>query len=398
MKLLYIDCAMGAAGDMLSAALLELIPDKAAALEAIQQAGIPGVSFRAEKSEKCGIVGTHLHVEVNGQEEQEHSHGFGLFRHKHSHTHRTVADIQTLIDGLTLPHSVKEHAKAVYSLVGDAECRVHGGEKGHVHLHEVGAMDAVADICFVCLLLDMLRPDKIAASPIHVGSGTVRCAHGILPVPAPATALLLEGLPIYSGNIKGELCTPTGAALLRHFVQSWGEMPILNTQAIGYGMGTKDFEQANCVRIFWGDTGPEEDVVWELCCNLDDMTAEAVAFAQETLMAAGALDVYTVPIGMKKGRQGLQLCCMCREEQLETMKTLLFRHTSTWGLRLNRSRRFVLARQTETVETPYGPIRIKYAEFDGVRKAKAEYEDLSRIARETGMSLAEVNALVKEKL
>jgi len=397
MKLLYLDCAMGAAGDMLSAALLELVPDKEAALAAINAAGIPGVSVRAEKSEKCGIVGTHLHVEVNGQEEHEHSHGFGLFRHKHSHTHRTMADIHALIDGLKLPDAVREHAKAVYSLVFDAESRVHGGEKGHVHLHEVGAMDAVADVCFAALLLDMLKPDRIAASPIHVGSGTVRCAHGVLPVPAPATALLLEGLPIYSGSIKGELCTPTGAALLRHFVNKWGDMPILNTRAIGYGMGTKDFEQANCLRAFWGETG-EEDIVWELCCNLDDMTAEAVAFAQETLMAAGALDAYTVPIGMKKGRQGLQLWCMCREEQLETMKGLLFRHTTTWGMRSSRSQRFVLPRQIETVETPHGPIRIKYAEFDGIRKAKAEYEDLARIARETGMSLAEVNALIRNKL
>ena len=398
MKLLYLDCAMGAAGDMLSAALLELVSDKEAALSAINAAGIPGVSVRMEKSEKCGIVGTHLHVEVNGREEHEHSHGFGLFRHKHSHSHRTMADIHTLLDGLNLPDSVKEHAKAVYDLVFDAECRVHGGEKGHVHLHEVGAMDAVADVCFVSLLLDMLKPDIIAASPIHVGSGTVRCAHGVLPVPAPATALLLEGLPIYSGSIKGELCTPTGAALLRHFVQKWGDMPLLNTKAIGYGMGTKDFEQANCLRVFWGESAGAEDTVWELCCNLDDMTAEAVAFAQEQLMAAGALDAYTVPIGMKKGRQGLQLWCMCREEQLETMKSLLFRHTSTWGMRVSRSRRFVLARQTETVETPHGPIRIKYAEFDGVRKAKAEYEDLSRIARETGMSLAEVKTLVQDKL
>jgi uncharacterized protein (DUF111 family) len=175
-------------------------------------------------------------------------------------------------------------------------------------------------------------------------------------------------------------------------------MPIMAAKAIGYGMGTKDFEQANCVRAFWGESAENSDYVWELCCNLDDMTAEAVAFAQETLMAAGALDVYTVPIGMKKGRQALQLWCMCREEQLETMKALLFRHTSTWGMRIHRSQRFVLPRQTETVETPYGSIRIKYAEFDGIRKAKAEYEDLAHIARETGMSLREVQALVQDKL
>jgi len=395
MKLLYLDCAMGAAGDMLSAALLELVDDKDSALAAINAVGIPGVSVRMEKSEKCGILGTHLRVEIHGEEEHEHSHGLGLFRHRHSH--RTMEDIHRLIDGLALPEAVKKNARAVYALVFDAECRVHGGEKGHVHLHEVGAMDAVADVCFVCLLLDMLKPDRIAASPIHVGSGTVRCAHGILPVPAPATALLLEGLPIYSGSIRGELCTPTGAALLRHFVQKWGDMPILNTKAIGYGMGTRDFEQANCLRAFWGETD-EEDAVWELCCNLDDMTAEAVAFAQETLMAAGALDAYTVPIGMKKGRQGLQLWCMCREEQLETMKSLLFRHTSTWGMRASRSQRFVLPRQTETVETPYGPIRIKYAEFDGIRKAKAEYEDLARIARETGMSLEQIKGFIRDKL
>ncbi len=238
-----------------------------------------------------------------------------------------------------------------------------------------------------------LADENILASPVHVGSGHVHCAHGILPVPAPATARLLTGVPIYSGSISGELCTPTGAALLKHFVDAFGDMPVMKPACIGYGMGKKDFDRANCVRAIWGETGNGTDTVVELSCNLDDMTAEAIGFAMDELFAAGAVEVYTVPLGMKKCRPGTLLSVMCREQDRDRMLHLIFLHTSTLGVRERLCRRYTLDRSVETVETPYGPVRCKHASGYGVDRCKPEYEDLARIAREQGLSIDAVRRL-----
>ena len=306
-----------------------------------------------------------------------------------------MAGISHIIEHLNLPDEVKKDVVAVYHLIAEAESHVHGKTVEEIHFHEVGTADAIADIAGVCLLMHMIAPQKVIASPIHVGSGNVRCAHGILPVPAPATAFILQGLPIYSGTIRGELCTPTGAALLKHFVTEFREMPVMRTSAIGYGMGKKDFERANCVRVLLGETEESGDEVAELSCNLDDMTPEALGFVQEILFAAGALEVYTIPIGMKKSRPGILLTCMCRCGDKEKMISLLFKHTTTLGIRENISRRYTLTRTMKEHETPYGVVREKIAEGYGVKRGKLEYEDLAKIAREQGMSLGEVRKIVK---
>lgn len=251
-------------------------------------------------------------------------------------------------------------------------------------------MDAVADITAVCVLMDRLAPDQVIVSPVHVGSGQVRCAHGILPVPAPATAYILQDVPVYGGEINGELCTPTGAALLKYFASRFGAMPVMRTKAIGYGMGKKDFPAANCVRAMLGETENAGDTVAELVCNVDDMTAEAVGFAMEALLEAGALEVYTVCAGMKKSRPGIVLNVMCTESMKDKMAELIFRHTTTIGIRENISKRYTLSRSIERVKTQYGEIRKKVSEGYGVTKEKYEYEDLAQIARERGMSIQEV--------
>ncbi len=400
MKTLYFDCGMGAAGDMLTASLLELHEDPTEFLGRLNGAGIPGVCVTSEPSVKCGITGTHVSVRVHGAEEatedmhghdHDHSHGDDP-QHDHGeahHAHSGMLDISELIRGLNVSDRVKRDALAVYGLIAEAESRVHGVPVTEIHFHEVGAMDAVADIVGVCMLIEELAPEQVLASPVHVGSGQVRCAHGILPVPAPATAELLKGIPIYGGRIRGELCTPTGAALLRHFSTGYGELPLMTLQRTGYGMGSKDFESANCVRTFLGETGGGHDEIAELSCNLDDMTPEAVAFAQQMLLEEGALEVYTMPIGMKKGRTGVLFTCMCRRHETERFASLIFKHTSTLGIRETVSRRHILARTQHTVQTEYGPVRIKTASGCGVTRAKAEYEDLAKIARENGLSLAE---------
>ena len=331
----------------------------------------------------------------------DHDHDCGHdHTHDHGHTHHhhaSMAGISHIIEHLELPEEVKTDIVAVYRLIAEAESHVHGKTVEEIHFHEVGTADAIADIAGVCLLMHMIAPKKVIASPIHVGSGNVHCAHGILPVPAPATAYILQGLPIYSGDIRGELCTPTGAALLKHFVTEFKEMPVMRTAAIGYGMGKKDFERANCVRVLLGETEETESEVTELSCNLDDMTPEALGFVQEILFAAGALEVYTIPIGMKKSRPGILLTCMCRCNDKEKMVSLLFKHTTTLGIRESISKRYTLTRTIKEHETPYGVIREKVSEGYGVCRGKLEYEDIAKIARENGMSLEEVKALVENE-
>ena len=449
MKTLYLECGMGAAGDMLTAALLELMPDPEAAVTELNSLGIPGVQFSKEAVSKCGIGGTHMTVKVHGEEEseemfhhhhehhdhsheQEHDHESACHEHhdhlhehedhehthehthehedhehahehSHEHTHEhgdaghthhhhsSLHDIEHIVCGhLNIPDQVKQDVMAVYGLIAEAESHAHGVPVTEIHFHEVGTMDAIADITAVCLLMNKIAPDQVIVSPVHVGSGHVHCAHGILPVPAPATAYILNGVPMYGGAVKGELCTPTGAALLKHFATRFGDMPVMRTEAIGYGMGKKDFEQANCIRAMLGETEDAGDSVLQLECNVDDMTAEELGFAMETILEAGALEVYTVAAGMKKSRPGTILCVLCHEDAKETLVRVIFRNTTTIGVREHRCSRYTLKRSFETVQTPYGEVQKKISSGYGVTREKYEYEDLARIAREQGLSLAEV--------
>ena len=402
MRTLYLECNMGAAGDMLMSALYELLEDKEGFLDTMNHLGLPGVHLEAASAVTSGISGTHMRVTVHGQEEDEHlhhhdhehehhhdhdhCHDHEHHDHGHHHHHATPGHIAHLIDHLPLPEEVRAHAKGVYDAIAQAEAKAHGCPVGEVHYHEVGALDAVADVAGVCYALYLLSPDKIVVSPIHVGSGTVRCAHGIMPVPAPATAALLTGVPTYGGEIRGELCTPTGAALLTHFAQSFGPMPRMAVEKVGYGVGTRQFEQANCVRAFWGESmeGGAGEIV-ELVCNIDDMTGEALAFAAERLLAEGALDVYTLPGTMKKGRPGHVLTVLCQPEKKEDLAKAILRHTTTNGLRVRLCEKYFLVPGKTTAQTPWGPVGIKTAEGFGVSHAKPEYEEIAALARDNDL-------------
>lgn len=418
MKTLYLDCGMGAAGDMLTAALLELLPEREKMVEELNGLGIPGVEFSCEAASKCGIGGTHVSVRVHGAEESEemhdgghdhghhhHEEGHDHERHHeeshdhehHHHHHSGMHEIGHIVEKLPVPERIKKDILAVFGLIAEAESHVHGVPVNEIHFHEVGTMDAVADIAAVCVLMDRLAPDQVIVSPVHVGSGQVKCAHGILPVPAPATAYILKDAPIYGGEIRGELCTPTGAALLQYFASRFGAMPVMRASAIGYGMGKKDFPAANCVRALFGETEEAGDTVAELSCNVDDMTAEEVGYAMEAFFAAGALEVYTTPAGMKKSRPGVVIHVMCREDKKDEMAALIFRHTTTIGVRENISKRYTLKRFTETVQTPFGEIRKKISTGYGVTREKYEYEDLARIAKEQGKSIGEVLAAIEKQ-
>ena len=418
MKTLYFECNMGAAGDMLMSALLELHPDPDGFIARLNALGIPGVSVEKKSVTKCGIVGTGVSVLVGGVDEEdihhhhhghdhehehehEHEHHHDHGHHHHEHHHTSMEEIRVLISGFDLPDKVKGDAIAVYTLIAEAESAAHGRPVTEIHFHEVGTMDAVTDIVGVCWLIHELAPDKILASPVHVGSGHVHCAHGVLPVPAPATAYILRGVPTYGGAVDGELCTPTGAALLRHFAEGFVRECAMTVENTGYGMGKKHFHAADgteilsAVRASMGESEGGETGITELSCNLDDMTGEELGFAAERLLENGALDVFITPVYMKKNRPGELLTVLCPEADKEKFVRLIFLHTTTLGIRERPCARYTLRRSLESAETKYGSVRIKTSEGYGVRRSKAEYEDLASAAREHGVSLSDVRNELK---
>ncbi len=419
MKTLYLDLGMGAAGDMLTASLLDLFDEneQEEIIEELNAMGIPDTVIKKERSESSGVTGMRSHVLVKGAEEgaeayhehvKEHHHGHDGLKHshehhhehgehEHAHSHTSVRSVVSLIDALKLNDNIKNSVKEVYALIARAESKVHGTEVDMVHFHEVGAMDAVADIAAVCFLMDRIAPDNVCASAVNTGSGTVRCAHGILPVPAPATAILLEGIPAYSNGIESELCTPTGAALVKYYVNSYGPMPLMRTSAVGYGLGKKEFEQANILRSFLGESDESEENVTELVCEMDDITGEEAAYALERIMEEGALEAYMTAVQMKKNRPGLLLTVLSRTEDKERILKTIFANTTTIGIREYQPKRHKLERSISTVEGEIGRVDVKISEGFGVRRVKAEYEDLARIAKERGLSISEVRELFNDQ-
>ena len=420
MRVLYLDLGMGAAGDMLSAALFELLSGKEQEdyLSAMNHLELDGVSVQAERSEKCGITGTHMTVLVNGSEEADvpdHAH-----THVHAHHHHALAEIHKVIGSLNLPDAVKADVQQVYRLLAEAESHAHGVEVDQIHFHEVGEKDAVTDIVSACLLMRMIHPDKVIASPVATGSGTVRCAHGLLPVPAPATAFILKEMriPCLSGTEGGELLTPTGAALTGFFVNAFGKMPEMAINGIGYGMGKKDFSRANCVRALLGQTTSEEDEpngirdeVSELSCNLDDMTPEDLSFAMNQLFEAGALDVFTTPAGMKKSRPGIVLSALCHREQKASVIKAFFTYTTTLGIREKICQRYIMKSSFETVtlsRADFGTsapedrqktasIPVKISKGYGTVQRKPEFEQVAEAAETFGVPTAEVRRKALER-
>ena len=422
MKTLFLECSMGAAGDMLTAALLDLLEEKdqLEIIGKLNSLGLDDVSVSVSTTAKCGINGKHVSVKIAGEEEHshdvhhhdhdhhdhdhhdhdhhDHDHHDHDHHHEHTHHHSSLHDIKHIIDAMPVSDKVKSDALNVYTLIAKAEGYVHGKDMTEIHFHEVGTKDAIVDVVAVCMLMEKLAPEKVIVSPIHVGSGFVKCAHGILPVPAPATAHILTGIPTYGGGIKGELCTPTGAALIKYFAENYGDMPLMTVSKTGYGMGTKDFEIANCVRAMIGDiavssssdSAIREELVSELVCNVDDMTAEAIGYAIEVFMSNGALDAYAVATTTKKSRPGRLLTVLCGNDRIEDMVALIMKHTSTIGIRRRDCERYTLKRREEVVESSYGPIRKKVSTGYGVVKEKYEYDDVTKIARENGLSIAEV--------
>lgn len=386
-RILFFDCGMGVAGDMITSALLDLFPDPEQQLAKLNAIHIPGVLYQMEKIVHQGISGLHITVKYLGETEGEPSPRL---------THISMGRIYEIIGQLSLPETVRDHVRSVYEMIAKAESMAHGHPVEEIHLHELGTMDAIADISAAALLLHELSPDYITASPIRVGYGNVKTAHGMLPVPAPATANLLQGIPCYAGDLEGEFCTPTGAALLRHYAGQFSQLPPMTLQQHGYGMGTRVFEgRLNAVHVLMGE--PEQEVI-ELSCNIDDMTPEDIANALEVFMKEGALDASWHSIGMKKGRPGVRIDLLCRPEDRDRMVHLMFQHTTTIGLREYLCARKVLSRTSGISESPWGPIRYKRSEGHGVCRIKPEYEDLSGLAEKNSVPISEIRKGFEETL
>ena len=396
---------MGAAGDMLAGALVSLLSkeEQESFIKMINNIGVDGVKVSISDDAKCGITGKHFKVEIDGVE--EHSHD--VHEHEHHHEHEQEhghhhehhhhgkgpfpKELEAVAEKLNCPNDIQK----VYELLAEAEAKVHGKDVSEIHFHEVGMKDALIDIASVVYLMNKLKVDKVVVSPVNVGFGKVKCAHGILPVPAPATAELVKGIPTYAGRFEGELLTPTGAALLKYYADEFSYQPLMNVIKCGYGTGNKNFESANVVKAVLGEVIDElisENVI-ELNCNVDDMSAEDMAYATKALIENGAKDAFVTPVIMKKGRSGMLLTVLCSAIDKERFVSLIFKHTSTIGIRVKETERIILNRHEETVHTKLGDVRVKYSEGYGVKREKPEFEDLRKLAEENNISVAEARKI-----
>ena len=387
MRTLYLECGAGASGDMILGALADLLDDPKEAKTIIESAGIPDVEITIERSEKNHIGGTRVRVIAKGQEE-------GVGEHS-NHTHRKLSDVMGIIDILSVSDDVKKNAKDIYSNIARAESEVHGESVGEVHFHEVGMLDAIADIVGTCMLIEKLSPDYIVASPLRTGFGYVKCAHGKLPIPAPATAILLKGVESYSGDLEGEFTTPTGAALIGFFAEEYGQRPRMSIGGIGVGIGHHDHPIPNIIRAFIGESQEKLFDIFEINCNIDDMTPEDLGQMVDMLLEEGASDATITPIIMKKGRPGHRLTCLCREADKDRLSRLILANTSTIGLRVWKAERYEMFSHLEICRTQYGDVRIKVSEGYGIRKWKPEHDDLVKLASENGVTVGAVRDSVR---
>ena len=379
MTIAYFDCFSGAGGDMIVGALLDAGLELAALEQRLSSLGVEGYRLEARKIRKQGFAATQFTVHATGQD---------------TPAFRNLTDIRQIIDGSTLSESVKASTRRVFERLAEAEARVHGVPVEQVHFHEVGAVDTLVDVVGACIGLEMLGVETVYCSPIPVGSGTVTCEHGVLPVPAPATAELLKGVPLADGNETGELTTPTGAAILTTLASRFVPLPAMTVEAIGLGAGTRDgANRPNLLRVFLGKPHAvgQADEIEVLEANLDDISPEAVAYAVERLLQSGALDVYTQPIYMKKGRPAVLLTVLSAPEKADGLEEIIFAETSTFGVRRRTARRTKLDRIFETVTTGFGQVRVKVGRRHGkVVTVAPEFEDCRKAAEAHGASFRDV--------
>ena len=380
MRVAHFDCFSGISGDMVLGAVIDAGVDPAVIRAALDSLGLP-IKLEVEKVKRCGFAATKATIEAEDQED-----------------YRFLPDVEAILAKGALTPKQRELAATIFRKVAEAEAKVHGMPLERVHFHEVGALDSIADIVGAAVGLDALGVERFTSSPVAVGSGTVKCAHGIMPVPTPGTAELLKGVPLAKCPVKGELTTPTGAAILTAVVTEFVETPEMSIERIGHGSGTKDFiEQPNVLRLLIGTSRQTllTDSVVVLETNLDDIAPEVIGYCTERLFVAGALDVFVVQGQMKKGRPGFQMQVICEPAKGQELETILFRETATFGIRKSRAERAKLKREMVSVETRWGPIAAKRGWASGVEVLSPEFEACAKVAREQSVPLREVYEAVK---
>ncbi|MBT3245150.1 MAG: nickel pincer cofactor biosynthesis protein LarC [Bacteroidetes bacterium] len=390
MKILYYDCFAGIAGDMNLGALIDLGVDHSYLETELKKLNIEGFHLEIKQDQRRGITGTKADVIIENQDNEKHRH----LRH-----------IEELVNDSTLSEQVKANALKIFDLIAVAEAKVHNISKEKVHFHEVGALDSIADIVGAAICIDYLKVDKIVSSPIQLGGGTVKCAHGVMPVPAPATAEIVKNIPVRTGLVDHEATTPTGAAILVAMADEFSSQIELPIRKTAYGIGNRDSEVANVLRVYLcEDIGNTEDVETEdasvLESNIDDMNPEHFDFIMEQLFQAGASDVWMTPIVMKKSRPAITLSVLSKPELLDEMKEIIFTHSSSIGIREIQVKKNMLRREATSIVTTYGRVRIKNCYYNNkLVSSKPEYEDCKKLAVQNGVSISEIeNSITKSKV
>ena len=386
MKTLYFDCFAGASGDMILGAMVAAGVDPSALREQLSRLNVDGFAIKFETVNRSGLSATYANVET-----------------AHEHKHRHLSDIKQIIEGSGVSDAVKKLSVETFTRLAEAEARVHNEPIEHVHFHEVGALDAIVDIVGAAICFDLLKIDRFVCSPLHVGSGTVEMSHGRFPVPPPAVAELIKGVPFYSSDIQGELLTPTGAAIITTVCKEFGPIPQMRSEVIGYGAGTRHYKDfPNVLRVLLGQTEPQtatDERLWMIETNIDDMSPQVLGHVMDRAFELGALDCYFTPVQMKKNRPGVLLSLLCERDRKEELLNLLFTETTTLGVRSHGVERRALQRSISRVETQYGPIDVKVARLNGrVVNEMPEFEQVRAAASKAGVPLKVVEDAVRAVL
>ena len=389
MKVLYFDCSSGISGNMTLGALTEIIGDEKYLTEELKKLNVEGYKIEVSKKVKNGITGTYVDVILEHEHEHHHDHEH---EHHHHHEHRNLNDVNKIIDESSLDENVKDLAKRIFLRVAKSESKVHNKPLEEVHFHEVGALDSIVDIVGTAILINKINPDKVVSSVVNDGYGFIECAHGKMAVPVPATSEIFTdaGVKFRQIDIDTELVTPTGAAIIAELSNEFKVMPAMNVEKIGWGAGYKDIEIPNVLKVYLGEMESKDNTVCVMETNIDDSSGEILGFTSEKLFDEGALDVFFTPIFMKKNRPAYRLTTVCKKENMEKLQNIIFKETTTIGIRYRFEERKVLERKETEIDTKYGKLKVKEVVNNGEKYVYPEFESMKKLAKENNIPLKEL--------
>lgn len=394
MKVLYFDCSSGISGNMTLGALTEIIGDENYLINELKKLNVDGYKIEISKKVKNGITGTYVDVILEHEHEHEHHHEHEEGHHHH-HEHRNLNDVNKIIDESSLDESVKDLAKKIFIRVAKAESKVHNKPLEEVHFHEVGAIDSIVDIVGTAILINKINPDKVISSVVNDGYGFIECAHGKMAVPVPATSEIFTdaGVKFRQIDVDTELVTPTGAAIIAELSNEFKVMPAMSVEKIGWGAGYKDLDIPNVLKVYLGEMETKNNSICVMETNIDDCSGEILGYTSEKLFDAGALDVFFTPIFMKKNRPAYRLTVACKKEDIEKLQNIIFKETTTIGIRYRFEERKVLERKETEIDTKYGKLKVKEVINNGEKYVYPEYESMRKLAKENNIPLKELYKL-----